>query len=176
MITYDADQNLAEDYLSGASNFVLAAERIFLNSDRDTAEWKFKLESPFIFLLGHGSELILKCGLAKMKLLTKDTKHSHNLIFLLDKSQASGIPLNDDFVQNVSVINENFFNHDHRYQRVFAGFPEDKHDEIMEKISANPQDVRKELREFGLVVRNTPNIGNFLKACQGQIISTAEWI
>ena len=118
----ETNENLARDYSIGASNFLWAAKKITDNTEDNTEDWLFKLESPVTFLLGHTAELILKAGLARLNLLADNNiKHSHDLVLLMDQCRKGQIPIDPDFAAGITTINNNFQNHDHRYQRFFLG-------------------------------------------------------
>lgn len=176
MTTDDVNENLARDYLIGAENFLWAARKICANTDEGTEEWLFKLEGPVTFLLGHSAELILKSALTKLNLLTKDIKYSHDLVLLMERLQQTQQSIDPDFSRDIATINDNFKNHDQRYQRAFSGFPPDQHERLVKLINEKPREAPNELRKYGLVVRRGVNIKGFLLACQKQLDLTSDWV
>ena len=170
----DVSGNLANDYVQGASNFIWAAEQICSHVDENSADWLFKLENPVTFLIGHAAELILKAGLAKAGVLKGNLEKTHDLSFLLDKSREQQIPLDDNFCSGVNTINDNFKNHDHRYQRSFAGFPDSEHERLTNLIGDKSSE--KEIRKYGLVVKNGLNLKQFIAASQAQLENSVKWL
>ncbi|MDI1228130.1 MAG: hypothetical protein PSY14_10640 [bacterium] len=172
-VSDDVDGNLARDYLRGADGFMLAAEKILNSTDSESADWLFKLESPVTFLICHSAELILKAGLVRTSDFEK-IKFTHDLLLLLEKSQKAHIPLNEKFSTCVTITNNNFSNHDHRYQRSFSGFPSADHDRLVELMKREPRS--KEFRQYGLVPRTGVDLLLFLEASKDQSNMTIKWV
>lgn len=173
--TQDVNGDLGRDYLRGADGFLCAAEKILNSTDRNSEEWLFKLEAPVCFLVGHAAELILKAGLVRQPDFSK-FKYIHDLDSLVKESHQKQIPLNAIFCSCVERINENFVQHDHRYQRSFSGFPENDHDRLMKLMKENPGAVKKELRDLGFVLRQVPDLLSFINAAREQLHSTEEML
>lgn len=163
----DVSGNLARDYINGAKNLLWAAEIICNQIEECSADWYFKAENPVIFLLGHAAELILKAGLANAKILEGNLKKSHDLVLLMNKSREQKIPLNENFCSEISRISNNFKNHDHRYSRSFAGFPDSEHERLTSRIG--DKSVEGELRNYGLVVKNRPDLRRLLEVIKSQL-------
>lgn len=174
MVNYNTPhENLADDYLFGASGFLFAAEIICRQVDTESTEWIFKLDNPVNFLLGHAAELILKAGIAKTGQLENRIKYTHDLLELVNKSREIQVALNEDFCKAAEEINYNFMNHDHRYARTFAGFPDSEYERISKMIENKTAD-EKELRNYGLVVKRMIDVKKFIAACHSQLNHVSE--
>ena len=163
-------ENLANDYLLNADNSLWAAKKICEVVPENTVERMFKAEDPLYFLMGHAAELVLKAALVYKEFDESSLKKNelrHDLNALLNKNKENHIRIDNDFEVFVDAIAENFKDHDFRYARIFSGFPEEKHEELLASIRGGKN--KKELKKYGLAVKSKVNVEKSLQAIENQI-------
>lgn len=170
------NQNLSDDYLSAAYCYLLAAKKVWSGESQRSTEWMFGLENPFMFLLAHATELILKSILAQKDKL-ESVKKIHDLKTLLCKVQEVEVKINNDFISLINTISENFYDHDYRYPRVFAGYPDEKREEMssLQKTKPNEHSTKKAQRQYGLAVKSGVAVESSISLVDSQIKIISEW-